>query len=152
MILLFLAAQAATIVSTKPQAQSWSILESVPNEPCVLKPEDAADAAETPAAKQGDVIVCARPVPSQKLPYPDEVVSDGPVPSNRDLTGRGALAADDAPCATRMEGCTVGFGPPIVPMVMGMVDVAKRVFAKKPDKTGRVPIQLDEAPTGRLLP
>ena len=152
MILLLLAAQAAPAISTKPQAQSWSILESVPNEPCVLKPEDAADAAETPAAKQGDVIVCARPVPSQKLPYPDEIVPDGPTPSNRDLTGRGALAADNAPCATRMEGCTVGFGPPIAPILAGAVGLAKQVFAKKPDKTNRVPIDLEATPTGRLLP
>ncbi|MEN2787123.1 hypothetical protein ACFOKI_04315 [Sphingomonas qilianensis] len=150
MILLLLAAQAATIVSTKPEAQSWSILEAVPNEPCVLRAEARPDAQD--AAKQKDVIVCARPLPSQKLPYPDEVVPDGPTPSNRELTGRGALEAEGAPCATRMGGCQVGFGPPIVPIVMGAVDIAKRAFAKKPDKSGRVPIQLDAQPTGRILP
>jgi hypothetical protein len=144
MILLLLAAQAATIVSTKPKAESWSILAPVANEPCGSRYDGEA--------KPDDIIVCAQPLPSQKLPYPDEVVPDGPTPSNRDLTGRGALAAENAPCATRMQGCTVGFGPPIAPIIAGAVDVAKRVFAKKPDKTGRVPIELDEAPTGRLLP
>ncbi|MEG3088046.1 hypothetical protein [Sphingomonas sp. PB4P5] len=144
MILLLLAAQAATIVSTKPQAESWSILEPVANERCVSRYDGEK--------KPDEIIVCAQPLPSQKLPYPDEVVPAGPTPSNRELTGRGALAAEGAPCATRMEGCTVGFGPPIMPIVMGVVDVAKQVFAKKPDKTGRVPIKLDDEPTGRLLP
>ena len=156
MFLLLLAAQAPTTVTTRLKAQSWSILESVPNEPCVLRHEakatDGDAAAGQDAAKQADVIVCARPLPSQKLPYPDEVVPDGPAPSNRELTGRGALEADGAPCATRMGGCQVGFGPPIVPMILGAVDVAKRVFARKPDKTGRVPIDLDDEPTGRVLP
>jgi hypothetical protein len=39
-------------------------------------------------------------------------------------------------------------------MIKGAVDVAKRAFRKKPDKTGRVTIPLDDsdAPTGRLEP
>ena len=143
MILLLLAAQAATIVSTKPQPESRSILAPVANEPCVGRDERLTDQ---------DILVCAQPLPSQKLPYPDEVVPDGPAPSNRELTGRGALEADGAPCATRMGGCQVGFGPPIAPIIAGAVDLAKQVFAKKPDKTGRVPIKLDEQPAGRLLP
>jgi hypothetical protein len=146
MILLLLLAQAAPAAPAKPQ--SWSILQPVASEPCV----PARTEAEKDKAEQGDVVVCARPLPSQKLPYPDEVVPKGPKPSNPEMIARGALDAEAAPCATRMGGCQVGFGPPIVPMIKGAVDVAKRAFAKKPDKTGRVAIELDREPTGRLLP
>jgi hypothetical protein len=39
-------------------------------------------------------------------------------------------------------------------MVKGAIDLAKKVFAKKTDKTGRVAIPLDDSdkPTGQLLP
>ncbi|MDB5703131.1 MAG: hypothetical protein JWN66_247, partial [Sphingomonas bacterium] len=48
------------------------------------------------------------------------------------------------PCAAHQGGCTVGFGPPIVPLVMGAVDLAKGLFKKHPDKSNRVPIPLDD--------
>ena len=91
------------------------------------------------------------PQPSPRLPDPDSVPSKGPVKSNPYLTGAGALAAMATPCPIS-RNCVVGFGPPIVPMIKGAVDLAKRAFAKKPDKTGRVAIPLDAAdpPTGTL--
>ena len=149
MILLLLLLGQADVApaSSKPESTSWSILAPVGNEPC--RP---ADVKPVPG-EDDDIIVCAQPIPSQKLPYPNEVVLNRPKPSNPDMTGIGALAAESEPCATRMAGCTVGFGPPIVPMIVGAVDAAKSLFAKKPDKTGRVPIRLDDPPpTGKLLP
>ena len=59
--------------------------------------------------------------------------------SNPYLTGSGALAAMDTPCPIS-RNCVVGFGPPIVPMIKGAVDLAKRALARKPDKAGRVAI------------
>ncbi|MES2057399.1 MAG: hypothetical protein V4564_15805 [Pseudomonadota bacterium] len=136
MILLALLLQAAPAPEEKPVAadapQSWSILVPVANEPC------------RPAAKGDDILVCADPLPSQRLPLPDEAVPDGPRPSNPNRTGAGALAASTAPCATEMRGCTVGFGPPIMPIVQGLVGLAQGALARHPDKSGRVPIPLDD--------
>nr|WP_183986625.1 hypothetical protein [Sphingomonas jinjuensis] len=92
---------------------------------------------------KGDVVVCADSPNAQRIPLPDERVPSGPVPSNPNLTGIGALGADGTPCAARQGGCLVGFGPPIVPMVKGLVNAAKSAFARKPDKSNRIPIPLD---------
>lgn len=142
MIALAILLQAAAPASA-PQPEHWSILVPTPTEPCV------------PARKPGDpddIIICANAQPSPRLPDPDSVPSSGPMKSNPYLTGSGALAAMDTPCPIS-RNCVVGFGPPIVPMIKGAVDLAKRAFAKKPDKTGRVAIPIDEpAPTGTLLP
>ncbi len=145
-VLLILAIQAATAAAPAPdpkasQPEKFSILVPVGNEPCVKRPGD-------------DIVVCGEPLPSQKLPYPDEVVPDGPVPSNPQLRGTGALAAQATPCPIS-RNCVVGFGPPIVPIIKGAVDLAKKAFAKKPDKTGRVPIDMsDPTPSaeGKILP
>jgi hypothetical protein len=139
---LLLALQSAP--ATDAQPERWSILVPTPEQPCVPSP--------SPDGK-GDVIVCATGKPSPRLPDPDSVPSSGPTPSNRNLTGTGALAAEATPCPIS-RSCVVGFGPPIVPMIKGAVDLAKRAFARKPDKSGRVPIPLDDsdAPTGRLEP
>lgn len=94
-------------------------------------------------ARQGEIIVCGDPIPSQTLPLPDLAVADRPVPSNPNRTGIGALAAEPSPCATLQGGCQVGFGPPLAPIVAAGIGVIKRTFAKKPDKTNRVPIVLD---------
>jgi len=144
--LLILALQAAA-PQTAPAAppadppQRFSILTSVPDEPCVRKPTDS------------DAIVCGNPLPSQKLPYPDEVVPDGPTPSNPLKTGTGALNAQATPCPIS-RNCVVGFGPPIMPIIKGVADAVGGAFKKKPDKTGRMPIPLDDssAPTGKLEP
>ena len=105
--------------------------------------------------EKGDIIVCAVNNQQQRLPLPDDTgPPDGPAPSNPYKTGAGALAAEGTPCAIS-HSCIVGFGPPIVPMVKGAVDLAKKAFAKKPDKTGRVAIDLSDAPpatAGKVLP
>ncbi|QNQ08125.1 hypothetical protein [Sphingomonas alpina] len=137
MILLALLLQASPVADKPPASdapQRWSILVPVTNEPC------------RPAAQGDDILVCADPLPSQRLPLPDEVIPDGPRPSNPNRTGAGALAASATPCATRMGGCTVGFGPPIVPIVKGLVGLAEGALTKKPDKAGRVTIPLDDPP------
>lgn len=147
--LLILALQAAPVPpapapAPPPQSappQRFSILVPIAEEPCVRQPSDS------------DVVVCSNPLPSQKLPYPDEVVPDGPTPSNPLKSGTGALAAQATPCPIS-RNCVVGVGPPIMPIIKGLVGLAKDTFGKKPDKTGRVPIPLDDndAPRGQLEP
>lgn len=128
-------APAATPVSSAPTEKSWSI----------LTPPDC------PTVKDGDktIIVCAPGTQtSARLPLPDDRgPPDHPVPSNPNLTGIGALSVEGTPCAATQRGCQVGFGPPLAPILAGAVALAKSAFAKKPDKTGRVAIDLtDPAP------
>lgn len=148
MIALLLALQTAPVVApppAQPQAERWSILVPTPEQPCVPRPG--------PQTGRDDIVVCATNQPSPRLPDPASVPSSGPIPSNRDMTGAGALAAQATPCPIS-RACVVGFGPPIVPMIKGAVDLAKRAFAKKPNKTGRVAIPLDDSdpPIGHLEP
>jgi len=145
MIALLLILQSAASTAP-PQPERWSILAPAPGQSCVR---------ERQPGDREDIVVCGTPDPqtSLRLPDPDSVPSKGPMKSNPYLTGTGALAAMDTPCPISRD-CVVGFGPPIVPMIKGAVDVAKRAFARKPDKTGRVAIPLDDsdAPTGRIEP
>jgi hypothetical protein len=148
-LLLMLALQAAPAPAAAPPAapatnapERFSILVPVGDEPCVRRVDGK------------EIVVCGNPLPSQELPYPDEVVPDGPVPSNPYKTGTGALAAQGTPCPIS-RSCVVGFGPPLLPIIKGVANLAKQAFAKKPDKTGRVAIPLDDTPTsteGKLLP
>lgn len=177
MILLLLAAQAAPIASAPDAAPTrFSILVPIASEPCVRRGKDGKLSADP-----SDIVVCGKPLPSQKLPYPNEAVPDGPVPVNPYLNGTGALAAESTPCAARQKGCTVGVdifggGTQIVRMIQKVVapdsccerpgegsdfimlagDVAKGVgkaFRKKPDKSKRIAIALDAPPpTGAILP
>ena len=145
MIALALLLQSATALpaATPPQPERWSILVPAPTEPCV---------PERRPGDRDDILICANARPSPRLPDPESVPSGGPMKSNPYMTGTGALAAMDTPCPIS-RNCVVGFGPPIVPMIKGAVDLAKRAFAKKPDKTGRVAIPLDDPqPTGTLQP
>jgi len=146
MIALLFALQTAPATApapAQPQPERWSILVPTPEQPCVPRPQAGRD----------DIVVCATNQPSPRLPDPTSVPSSGPTPSNRYMTGSGALAAQATPCPIS-RACVVGFGPPIVPMIKDAVDLAKRAFAKKPDKTGRVAIPLDDSdpPTGHLEP
>lgn len=145
MIALLLMLQSAAPVAAPPP-ERWSILVPAPGQDCV---------PERRPGDKDDIVVCGTPDPqaSLRLPDPDSVPSKGPMKSNPYLTGTGALAAMDTPCPIS-RSCVVGFGPPLVPMVKGAVDVAKRAFRKRPDKTGRVAIPLDGsgAPTGRIEP
>lgn len=171
MLLLILAAQVATAPPVAgpvdPAKAKWSILEPVGTEPCV--PHGKAQ------AKGEDIIVCGRPLPSEKLPYPNDVVLDRPKPSNPNMTGAGALAVEDStPCSSVQRGCTMG-----VDLFGGVTQVARAVqkvfspgscceepgesrnmmklgkdiahgvggaFRKKPDKSGRVAIALEDQP------
>lgn len=147
MILLALLMQSAAPAAPTPPPpvpQRWSILTPVADEPCTR--QSTRDAAGR------DIIVCANPLPSQTLPYPDEVVPDGPTPSNKYRTGAGALAVEDGTPCHMSRSCVVGFGPPVLPIIKGAVGLVKGALAKKPDKRGRVAIALDgsDAPTGRL--
>lgn len=141
-MLLALMIQAATPAPPDPPPAAegrWSILAPVRPERC---PDD----------KDVDVTVCGGGLPSQRLPYPDQVPATTPQPSNRFVTGSGALnAVDNEPCATRSRGCTVGFGPPIVPIAKWLIDKVGAATRKKPDKSRRVAIPLDDpvpAPAG----
>ncbi|BCA58701.1 hypothetical protein HMP06_1470 [Sphingomonas sp. HMP6] len=179
MILLFLAAQAASAQSApavEPAPTRFSILEPVGTEPCVKRGKDGK-ALNGP----DDIVVCGKPLPSQALPYPNEAVPKGPVPSNPYMTGTGALAAEATPCAGMSGGCQTGIdffggGTQVVRLIqkvvapdsccerpgeasdLGMLitDAAKGVgkaFRKKPDKSKRVAIALDAPPpTGTILP
>lgn len=144
--MLFLLLQSAAPADAAPLPQRWSILTPAPGQTCV---------SERKPGDQDDIVVYGTPDPqaSLRLPDPDSVPSSGPVKSNPYLTGSGALANMATPCPIS-RSCVVGFGPPIVPMIKGAVDVAKRAFARQPDKTGREAIPLDNsgAPTGRLAP
>lgn len=140
---LLMLAQATAQASPPATPARFSILA----DPCARMTDE----------KGNDVVVCGRSeAGSQRLPLPDE--GDPPnhgVPSNPELTGAGALAAEGTPCAATQHGCTVGFGAPIVAaLAKGAVGLVKSAFTRHPDKTGRVPIPLDgsDPPTGRVLP
>lgn len=167
MIVLLLAAQAATPAAATPAAPtSFSILQPVANEPCTRRGK---------TVDPNDIVVCGRPLPSQTLPYPNEVVLNEPKPSNPDLTGMGAMAVEDSsPCATMQRGCAGGVqffagGTQVVRLIQKVVapdsccerpgeakdfmmlagDVAHgvgRMFKKKVDRSGRVAIALEETP------
>jgi hypothetical protein len=182
MLILLLAAQAAPIASAPapvaaPAPARFSILEPIGTEPCVRRGKDGKDKTDP-----NDIVVCGKPIPLQKLPYPNEVVLDEPRPSNPDLRGTGALAAEgNGPCASVQRGCSTGIdifggGTQVVRMIQKVIapdsccerpgeasnffmlagDVAKGVgkaFRKKPDKSKRIAIALDAPPpTGTILP
>ena len=106
MLIVALLLQAAAPMA----ADRFSILAPVGDQPCVRSSEN------------GEVVVCADPLPTQALPLPNEAVSTGPRPVNRDMRGIGALAAESGPCATRSGGCQVGFNilGPVVALVRGV--------------------------------
>lgn len=134
MLLILLAAAAQ-----EPVPERFSILTPVAPQRC---PPRARSSNEN---KEGDVVVCATDLPDQTLPLPLEAVPTGPRPSNPQLTGTGALAAEATPCAATQWGCQVGFGQPIVAAaVNGLVGLVKDAAARRPDKRGRVPIDISE--------
>jgi hypothetical protein len=141
-----LQAAAASPAAAPPPAdprdgpQRWSILTPPPCAPQTDKPQgDRGDRGD-----RGDIVVCADGSSSQALPLPDEA---GPAPgrgANRDLSAARALSLDAPPCGATQRGCTVGFGPPIAPIVGALARAAKSAFARKPDTRGRIPIDLSE--------
>lgn len=111
-----------------------------------------------------------------RLPLPGERgPPDRAMPSNPEVSGMGALAVSGAPCATLSQGCTTGvdiFGggtflvraigklidkdscceepgeaTSVGLLIRDTVSAAKKVGRKKPDKSNRVPIPLDDPVT-----
>lgn len=142
--LLFLALAAAPQQAPAPPVpQKFSILV----DPCARASDDRGK----------DVVVCGSVANRPRLPLPDERgPPDHPVPSNPDLSGTGALAAEATPCAAVQRGCQVGFGGPLVAAaVTGLVTAVsdgiknhKDHTARRRDAGRRVPIPLDDAPAG----
>ncbi len=147
---LLLASQAAAPASAPPVPERFSVLARE----CSPASEDKP-ARHDGAAGNKDVVVCADGTTGARLPLPDERGPPyGPIPSNPKLDGVGALAAEGTPCAAVQRGCTVGVGPP-PELIAAAVGAIKDVFARKPDKRGRVAIDLNPpAPPagGHVLP
>ena len=148
---------AAQVQTKADGTQRWSILA----DPCAGKPA-AAD----------EILVCGEGEASQRLPLADSAPPDRPMPGNPDRSGIGALALTDAPCATRSEGCTTGIdlfggGTFLIRAVGKLIDpdscceepgesrnffklagdvgsAVGKAFKKKPDKSNRIPIALDD--------
>ena len=136
-MLLAIMLQAAAPAPAAPPPERFSILVPVSPQPCPPRSEKPAEG--------DDVVVCATDLPAQALPYPQEYVYPGPRPSNPYANGEGALAAQGTPCAAAQGGCQVGFGQPLVAAAVGaLVGAVKDATAKKPDKRGRVPIDISE--------
>jgi len=167
MVLALVAAQDVPGTQNAPKqaadgTQSWSVLADPCPSPLGRKPEE--------------ILVCAKGAqPDPRLPLPAERgPRDRPMPSNPEVTGIGALNASIAPCATRSEGCTTGInifgmGTALIRGIGKVVDPDScceepgeatnpiklvgdaiggvgRAFRKKPDKTGRVAIDLNNLP------
>lgn len=134
-------ASAAADAAPPPDTPTrFSILVPVASEPC--RPREKPDA---------DVVVCGNPLPSQRLPFPNEPDPSRGRPSNPDLTGARALQLQNTPCAAQAGGCG-GAGIPILGMALWagkkIVDAVGDATKAKPDKSKRVPIPLDDpAPT-----
>ncbi len=137
-VLLSMLMQAApTAASTQtPLPERFSILV----DPCAAASKDGSE-----------IIVCGGPaVNSPRLPLPDERgPPDRAVASNPELSAVRALQLEGTPCAASQRGCQVGFGPPIAPIAKAAVGLIKSALVKKPDKRGRVPIDLD-GPVGTV--
>jgi hypothetical protein len=115
----------------------------------------ARDPCPPSAGTREDVIVCGRRQADDRIPdMPDEVPA-GPVPSNPQLTGIGALRASGTPCAATQWGCQTGvniLGPALLLANEARIGISKLVD-KSRDKSHRVPIALDgPGPQGHLEP
>ncbi|WP_380781452.1 hypothetical protein [Sphingomonas sp. R86520] len=132
-LLLTALLQAAT---PDPVPQRFSILV----DPCAAASKDG-----------NEIVVCGAPATSSpRLPMRDDRgPPDHAVASNPELSAERALNLANTPCAASQRGCQVGFGPPIVPIAKAAVGLVKSALAKKPDKTGRVRIDLD-GPVGTV--
>ncbi|MGA1798056.1 hypothetical protein VH567_04665 [Sphingomonas sp. 4RDLI-65] len=119
-----------------PVPQRFSILV----DPCATTSKDG-----------NEIVVCGAPATgSPRLPMRDDRgPPDHPVASNPELSAVRALSLEGTPCAASQWGCQVGVGPPIMPIAKAAVGLVKSALAKKPDKTGRVPIDLD-GPVGSV--
>lgn len=136
--ILLIALQAAAPHAAPPVPQSFSILV----DPCA--------SASDPQGK--DVVVCGRPAEtSPRLPMRDDRgPPDHPTPVNREMTGIGALAAEETPCAAHIGGCQVAFGQPVVAKAFELaangLKGLKDARARHRDGARRVAIDLDAPP------
>ena len=112
--------------------------------------EDCAPSRST----DDQIVVCGRnDAAPPRLPLPDE---RPPPDIPRQPTGdprAGLENAGNGACA--IQGCQVGVMLPIIPIAKAGVDAIRRVLAPKVDKSKRVAIDLDGAPSslqGRLRP
>ncbi len=139
--LLLIALQAAPATPPATGTERFSILLQ---DPC---PPSAGGEAE--------VIVCGRRQANDRLPLKDDLPPSGPVPSNPNLTGIGALRAEGTPCAASQWGCQTGInvlGPAMMLANEARIGISKLVD-KSRDKSRRIPIALDgPAPAGHLEP
>lgn len=116
---------------------------------------------DCPARTGSEVVVCAdSTTTSPRLPLPD----DAPPTPNYVKPDSGDYRDNDGnyatPCAARMSGCQVGFGPPIMPMIAAAVTGLRNAAANRreararaADGDRRVAIDLDaEGSPGRLEP
>lgn len=138
MILLAIALQAT---AAQPTAAQSGKAAAVPERFSILakqcgQPDD-----------KGTIVVCGNGDTGNRIPLPDEGEPPAGRGANRDLSAARALALQGTPCAATQKGCTVGFGPPIAPLVGAAAQALQSAFAKKPDKRGRVAIPLDDPPT-----
>lgn len=63
----------------------------------------------TPGTADGDIVVCGTSLDQPRLPDPENRgPPDGPVASNPNRTGIGALRAEATPCAATQRGCPGG--------------------------------------------
>jgi hypothetical protein len=146
LLALQLAATVPVAPAVPPAPDRFSILVPVAGAPC--RPSPGA-----PPARPGDVTVCADGLPDQTVPLPGDYVYDTPRPSNPQLTGTGALAAQGTPCATLQGGCQVGFGAPVVQALLnGAIGLVKDATRKRYPKQGRVAIPLDGPLPGYRTP
>lgn len=141
MIWLVIAMQAAVPAAGPGSAAIPERFSILTPQPCA--PQDDKAPGGTTRGERADIVVCADGKSSQSLPLPDEAGPPVGRGSNRELSAAKVLALEGTPCAARQGGCTVGFGPPIMPVVGALAKAAKSAFARKPDKRGRVPIDLD---------
>ncbi len=130
------APSAAAPSSAPPVPQRFSILV----DPCATQSRDG-----------NEIVVCGTPENGNpRLPMRDDrEPPDHPVASNPELSAARALNLAGTPCAALQRGCQVGIGPPIMPIAKAAVGLVKSALAKKPDKRGRVPIDLD-GPVGTV--
>lgn len=131
-----LLAQAAA--SAAPLPERFSILA----DPCARATDDGSK----------DVVVCGRrDTPSPRLPLPEvRGAPDHAVPSNPDMIAggeRGSAAAFVRECGAYGEDCYGSGAGSIMPVLVdGVTGLAHKMFAHKPDKRGRVVIDLDGPP------
>ncbi|VVT02138.1 conserved exported hypothetical protein [Sphingomonas sp. EC-HK361] len=143
-LLLALALQAAAPAAHA--GERFSILAPVPNERCTRKPPPPAPGQ--PASDKEDIVVCADALPSQAVPFRNQIPSKKAGPSNPDMLASVALnGPDNNECGVYGENCPVAGGDYLLNVAQrAAVDLIKGAFAKKPprDKRPRIDIPLDD--------